>query len=304
MCSHRLLLTWVVSSITWLENNVFLLAHTPSNQGSEAPPSVFHVATRQPPSNFIFQKISNPAEPFGLNRSPPHHFVLRLREFPPDLRDLVIVASTASTDIGLFSRSKVPLTKEKPADKITDVFTMTEMMDDSRRAILPMSGDQSDTSPIGLALDLSSKEKVFKPIPGDEIDESPTALPALMVLNNEGVLASWWIVYSESIRRQTIYPGLVSAGGTSQPQSSLTPARTSTPTFGGSSTSAFASPSNPGSSFVTKPTTLFGSVTGTFGTPSGLGQRTSVWGAPSTRLQLLLRVMFLRLELLRWIQSL
>ena len=261
---------------------MFLLAHTLSNQGSEAPPSVFHVATRQPPSTFIFQKIANPAEPFGLNRSPPHHFILRLREFPPNLRDLVIVASTASTDIGLFSRSKVPLTKEKPADKITGVFTMSEMMDDSRRAILPMSGDQSDTSPIGLALDLSSKEKVFKPISSDEIDESPTPLPALMVLNNEGVLASWWIVYSESIRQQTIYPGLVSAGGSSQPPSSPAPAQTSTPAFGGSSTSAFESPSSSGSPFVAKPTTSFGGVTGTFGNSSGLGQRTSVWGAPST----------------------
>lgn len=146
---------------------------------------------------------------------------------------------------------------------------MTEMSDDSRRALLPMTSGLTDTSPIGMALDLSSKEKVVKPIPSDEMDASQTPLPALMVLNNEGVLAAWWIVYSDSVRQGTVYPGLVVAEGAQQP--SAAPAQAPTSAFGGPPQPAFGAPS------VQAPAT-----TGAFGAPSGLGARQSPWGASST----------------------
>ncbi|TVY17781.1 Nucleoporin [Lachnellula arida] len=281
-----------VSSITWLENHVFLMVHTPTQFGNDqAPMAVFHLVTRQPPSSFMFQKIEDPAGPFGINRSPPHHFLLRLKDFPPNLQDVIFVTSSAATDIGLFSRSKTPLTNTKPADKISGVFTMTEFSDDSKRAQLPVSSSMGDTSAIGLALDLSSDEKVFKPIPGDdEINESSAPLPALMVLNHEGVLASWWFVYSESIRQSTAYPGLIAAGGagqTTQPAPAAVPAQTPS-IFGGAS---FNNTSSAGAGFsAAKPamTSAFGapsvstpSTGGAFGAPSGLGQKASPWGTPA-----------------------
>ncbi|EKD17327.1 uncharacterized protein L3040_008975 [Drepanopeziza brunnea f. sp. 'multigermtubi'] len=288
-----------VSSITWLENHVFLVVYTPSQYDtSVAPQSTFNIVTRQQqqPSNFMFQKIADPAGPFGLNRSPPHHFLLRLRDFPPNLQDLILVASSASADIGLFSRSKVPLTSDKPADQITGVFTLTEMSDDSRRAALPMTAELSDTSPIGFAMDLSSKETVEKPIPGDEMNESPTPVPALMVLNNEGVLAAWWVIYLDSIRQGTAFPGLVAAGG-SQTTATIPKSTQST-----APAPAFASPAQPsfGSSpfggspstsiafGAPRPTAAFGSPalsvpsTSAFGAPSGLGNKQSPWGASAT----------------------
>jgi nucleoporin NUP159 len=146
---------------------------------------------------------------------------------------------------------------------------MTEMSDDSRRALLPMTAGLTDTSPIGVALDLSSKEKVVKPIPSDEMDASQTPLPALMVLNNEGVLASWWIVYSDSVRQGTMYPGLVLAEGAQQP--STTPAQGPTSAFGGPPKPAFGAPS------IQAP-----AATGAFGAPSGLGMRQSPWATSST----------------------
>ncbi|APA09225.1 hypothetical protein SS1G_14256 [Sclerotinia sclerotiorum 1980 UF-70] len=273
-----------VSSITWLENNVFLLVHTPSNfDPSNAPESKFHLATRQQPATFMFQKLTDPTPPFGLNRSPPHHFLLRLKDFPPNIQDLLIVGSTASTDINLFTRSSVPLTTDKPSDRITGLFTMTEMADDSFRAQLPAtsSGGFGDTSPIGFALDLSSNTRIWKPIPGDdEIDESPHPAPALMVLNNEGVLASWWIIYNDSVRQKTIYPGLVAAKGATPEQqpSTVTPAfgSTSSQPFGGqaSTTSAFGGA-------MAKPAAASG--TGAFGTPAAIGKTQSPWGAPGAQ---------------------
>ncbi|CZT47288.1 related to nucleoporin [Rhynchosporium secalis] len=282
-----------VSSITWLENLVFLMVHTPSSfDNNQAPNSTFHLVTRQMPTNFTFQKISDPAGPFGLNRSPPHHFMLRLRDFPPNLQDLIVVASSASADIGLFSRSKVPLTTNKPADKVAGVFTMTEMSDDSHRAALPMNSNFSDTSPIGLAMDLSSNKKVEKPIPGDEMDESPYPVPALMVLNNEGILAAWWVIYMDSIRQGTAYPGLVAVGGSQTTPKASAPAAGPSTALNTASQSAFGSsafaPSSTSAFGATRPATSFGTTsasgpaTGAFGATSGLGKSQSPWATAGT----------------------
>lgn len=294
-----------VSSISWLENNVFLMVHTSSlfDAGS-VPSSTFNLVTRQPPTMFAFQKLPEPCSPFGLNRSPPYHFIHRLRDFPPSIQDILVVASTGSTDVGLFTRSKTPLTSGLPAEKVTNVFTTTGMANDSRRAQLSMTDDGSDTSPIGVAIDLSSKDKVKRPLPGEEMDESPSPLPAVMILNNEGILASWWLVYADSIRQGTAYPGLVAVVG-SQPQSQQSAARQDSPFASASlgqqpkpafGQSAFGAPSNPIGAFgggFSKPaasafggtSTLGAPTSGAFGAPSGLGSQQSPWGSTNTGLQ-------------------
>lgn len=222
----------------------------------------------------------------------------RLKDFPPNLSDAVVVASTASTDIGLVTRSKTPLTVNFPAEKITNVFTTTSMADDSRRAQMPFTEELTDTSPIGVALDLSSKDKVKRPLPKEDFDESPAPLPALMVLNNEGILATWWVVYAESIRQGTTYPGLAIAGGSEaqrQPQAprQLSPfaAPTSQPTsaFGQSSFGQSSAPGSFGVITANKPAaSVFGSSSTSapgmsgFGTPSGLGAKQSPWGTTAS----------------------
>ncbi|KAK3329054.1 hypothetical protein B0H66DRAFT_540121 [Apodospora peruviana] len=255
-----------VASVTWLENHVFLVVHNATN--SQAP-AVYHIITRHQaagaPPTFTYQKITDPVEPFTAEKVP-HHSVLRLRDFPPNLQDLLMVASTATESIGLLTRSKTPLTSDKPAESITGVFTTTELADDSRRAQLPMSEDLTETFPIGTAIDLSSKDKVYKPIPTDEIQESPGPLPGLWVLNNEGVLASWWIVYNESIRSGTTYPELAGADATTS-AAQPAPAISSLPT-------AFASP-------MTKTPSAFGTPVNAapgFGQPS-FGAKASPWSS-------------------------
>ena len=213
----------------------------------------------------------------------------RLKDFPPNLTDIIVVASTASTDIGLFTRSKTPLTSDIPAEKVVNVFTTTTMAEDSRRGQLPLTDELGDTSPIGMALDLSSKDKIKRPLPQEEFEESPGPLPALMVLNNEGLLSTWWIVYAESIRKATTFPGLAIAANLqsqqqSQAQRQVSPFAASSPSsasnFGQSS---FGKPSTPMGAFggaTSTPTSTLGSAPtpGTaFGAPSGLGQQKSVW---------------------------
>lgn len=274
-----------VGSISWLENNVFLVVHNATNQKD---PAVYHIITRQPAgdaTSYTYQKITDPVEPFTADKVP-HHTILRLKDFPPNLQDLLIVSSTATESIGLLTRSKTPLASDKP---VTGVFTTTELADDSKRAQLPMSDSMEETFPIGVALDFSSKIKVYKPIPTDEIDESPGPLPGLWVLNNEGVLASWWVVYNESIRTGTIYPEITATDAsapTAQPASSTNALPSA---LSGPPPPAFAQPS------LSTAAPAFGAPAfgaPSFGTPSvpsfgqssafGIGAKASPWGGGST----------------------
>ncbi|KAI9887848.1 MAG: hypothetical protein M1823_000370 [Watsoniomyces obsoletus] len=278
----------MVSALSWLENNLFLIVHTPTTFDVDGiPPSTFHLVTRRPPSTYGFQRIPDPCFPSGLNRSPPGHFITRLKDFEPGLRDALIVSSTGSTDVGLLTRSKTSLTEDMPAEKTIDVFTCTVIADDARRAQLSMTEDMTDTSTIGLALDLSSKEKVPDPLVGVDMDNSPTPLPAIMLLNNEGLLAAWWFVYLDSILQGTSYPGLVVNGGNqTQPAMAAAPsAQPSSTTFGSPvatrSGTAFGTPQT---SATPQTTTPAGPVTtggAAFGSTSNLGVKASPWGPPS-----------------------
>ena len=254
------------------------------------PLSTYYIITRgqQSTKSFVYQQLPelSPPPPFGKSRFPPFQYIRRLKDFPPSLRDAIVVASSASTDISLVTRSKTPLSSDVAPDKATDVFAATIMADDSRRAQLPMTLDgHGDTYPIGVAFDLSSKIKVKRPLPKEEHDESPGPLPALMVLNNEGILSTFWFVYAESIRQATTYPGLTIAGGMSdnqqQAQRQASPFGTAAPssgsTFGGSPFGKSSTPSGlfgaPGANTATS---TFGSSSA-FGAPSGLGQKPSPW---------------------------
>ena len=308
----------VVSAILWIETHLFIVAHTPNQPGDGlVPASTYHVITRDKATNTCrFQKLPEVCSPFGLNRSPAFQFMQRLRDFQ-DLQDAVIVASTASQEVGLFTRSKKPLASTSTPDQIINVFTTTAMADDSRRAQLPMAEDMSsDTSPIGMVLDLTSKSNVHRPLPGEEIDESHGPLPGLLILNNLGVLSAWWVAYAESIRNGTHYPGLMMYAGQQQSQSqSRIPSQgptssfgeapsaskpafgasmfgqpTSTTAFGNPSQQAFGSSSALGTSTPVKsaaPTfgssSSLGNTSHAFGNSSGLGMHSSPWGTPAQR---------------------
>ena len=242
---------------------MWLAIYTANN---ESPPtSTYNIITRQPPSSFSFQKIADPVQPFASEKTA-HHNLLRLRDFPPDLQDLLIVSSSASSDIGLLSRSKKPLATDKPAETITGVFTTTELLEDTRRPTLPMTDDMDDSVPIGVGLDLSATEKVYKPIPSDEeLNESSTPLPGLWVLTHEGLLCSWWLVYNDSVKQGTVYPGLTQANPSDASTAPVTtaPAPAAPSAFGAPGGSAF------GSAGASQPA---------FGSSSQPGAKPSPWG--------------------------
>ncbi|KAJ4404244.1 hypothetical protein N0V82_010527 [Gnomoniopsis sp. IMI 355080] len=275
-----------VASVSWLENHLFLAIY---NNAGDPSNSEYFAITRSAPAgqtpSFEMRKLVDPVQPFG-NDSAPHHTILRLRDYPPAIQELLIVSSSVSDGLGLLTKAKASLSSDPniPAEQVTNVFTTTEFSDDSRRAQLPTDEELNETTPIGVALDLSSRDKVYKPDPSDEeIDFSPGPLPGVWALNNNGVLGAWWMVYYDAVREGKTYPGLAALQGepAAQPaapaptKSSLpTPAFGSQPKASSFGSSAFNKPapaqSNP---FGGSSTAATGSAFGTpaFGAPSALG---------------------------------
>ncbi|KAE8153406.1 hypothetical protein BDV25DRAFT_27623 [Aspergillus avenaceus] len=269
-----------VSSIAWLENNIFLTVYTPNaaeDESGQTPPSSYYIITRRKQEPFLIQKLPELCLPFGFKRAPAYQFIARLRDYRPHLKDVLIVSSTASTDVGLVTRSDQPLASDDAAKSTTGLFVTTEVNDDTKRASLPLKDSVDETSTIGLGIDLSSTEIVVSPIAGEDISESSTPLPNLLLLNNEGILSSWWFIYSESIRQKVPYQGLASV---SPPQKQSQANQTA---FG---QSAVGSPSTMGaSSPFAKP-----SAAPAFGSPSAMGASSPfakpsaapAFGSPST----------------------
>ncbi|CAN8099223.1 unnamed protein product [Discula destructiva] len=280
-----------VASVSWLENHLFLAIY---NNAEDVSDSQYFVITRSAPAkqtpSFEYRKLQeDPVLPFG-NDLPPHHTILRLRDYPPAIQELLIVTSSVSDSLGLLTKAKTPLaTKDFASEEVTNVFTTTEFSDDSRRAQLPTDEAFNGTTPIGVALDLSSKDKVYKPVADDEeIEFSPGPLPGAWALSNEGVLSAWWLVYFDAVREGQNYPGLAALQGESVAQPTApAPTLSATSPFGNNSASTpnpFGAPAaaTPGPAFGTP---AFGSTSTlggkppapAFGQHGGLGTKVSPW---------------------------
>lgn len=269
----------IVSSIGWLENDVFFMVYTPNVPEGDMgiPASFYYIITRRKQAPFLIQQLPEICSTIGfmMKRSPAYQFIVRLRDFKPHLKDVLMVASTASCEIGLIIRSD-----KKLGGTAAGQFAVAIVNDDIKRASAPLTDSGDETSVIGLAPNLSSRENVLAPIMGEDIQESSTPLPALLLLNNEGILSSWWFIYTEAIRQNVPYSGLVSASQTSQmpsqpavapSESAAAPPTQQHPAFGQSS---FGNPSPFGASGFGKP-----SGGATFGSPSTMGA--TAFGKPS-----------------------
>ncbi|CRG84540.1 Proteoglycan 4 [Talaromyces islandicus] len=278
-----------VSSLSWLENNVFFAVYTSNDAEDDSgmvPSSDFFIIKRREKAPFLFQKLPEVCAPFGLHRAPAYHFIARFSNYEPGLQDALVLSSTAATDLGLVTRAKTPL---KDADASTaGVFTSISILDDVKQATLPLNDDALDTSTIGIGIDLTSTEKVTYDIER----ETQTPQPNVMALNNEGILMSWWFLYMKAVEAGTPYTAVSSAqqapalqappptqgfGSPQTSQSSQQPAfgqpAFGQPSFGSTAQpSAFGKPSLPGSAPAFGSTSTLGaSRQPAFGAPSPLG---------------------------------
>ncbi|OQE46377.1 hypothetical protein PENCOP_c001G05331 [Penicillium coprophilum] len=286
-----------ISSILWLGDNVFFMIYTQNIAEDDMgmnPPSSYYIITRRKQAPFLIQKLPEVCSTMGfmLKRGPAFQFITRIRDYEPHLKDVLIVASTASTDLGLITRSDQPLANDERTKLHVGQYMTTEVSDDTKRASVPLKDSGDETSVIGLAPNLSATENVIAPLAGSDILESSTPLPGVLLLNNDGILSSWWFVYADSIRQNTRYSGLISSSRTTQaptqpqaiaptPAPAPVPAPSQQPVFGHST---FGTPAFGQSGF--------GKPAGAFGTPSRMGastmgatafgkQNTPAFGSPS-----------------------
>lgn len=264
-----------MASVSWLSQEEFLLIHCPKD-GQDTSDAMYNfVTTNKAFSSFGFHKT-----PFDLNfpafdappRKPPHRYsVARLKKWDPLLNDMLIVAGAHSSDLGLLLNSAESIS---PDQKSVNEFQVATLRDE-RKAVVPQTTfeEGKDSALIGEALDLSSKEHVVRPAPRlEEIDKSPTPLPAYYVLTHEGILTAWWVVWDKSIEAGTAYHGLTCLGATAEAGTPLK-----------------AAPQSPAPNIQqTQATSVFGQPTATFGTPAtpkfgstGFPGATSVFGKPS-----------------------
>ncbi|RPB06087.1 hypothetical protein L873DRAFT_1797013 [Choiromyces venosus 120613-1] len=197
-----------ISSIVWVENDSFITTHTPVPSDDANNESVFHALTRSGTS-YTYMKLPDPVPPFGMDsRTPPYFFHTMIRQYAPGIKDTIIFTNTCSSDVGLVCRFSTALTSDPPVP--ADSWFTANIGDDPRRAQIPLSDESlSDTSPIGMALDLSNKANVKRPVGGEEIEESPGPLPILMVLNHEGLLSAWNVIYNDAIEQGEKYSGMM-----------------------------------------------------------------------------------------------
>ncbi|KAJ2900759.1 Nucleoporin [Zalerion maritima] len=275
-----------VDTLSWLENDLFFAAYVSTGEEKS---SEYRLITRDS-SGVKFQAAEDMGFPSDVSRVP-HSSVARLKDFPPAIQDILIVSSSVSPDISVISRARTPLASDNRG--IVNIFATCPPRDDSRRACVPQNDEWEDTWVVGASLDLSSTEKVYKPLPDDEeLEFSPGPVPAYWVLNHEGIIVGWWVIYDDSIREGTTYSGMASLGAAASTPASPAAARQQPPAtkngFGGTSNTAspFGAPSNGASPFgPSTSASPFGGSPGhkaAFGASSGLGQSSSPWGASTT----------------------
>lgn len=268
--------SYIVAGLTWLDTTDFFVVHSVREQDPEnAQDNKYHIVkTNKGWTSSTFHPMTYDtlwaSTDIPARALPPRFSVTRLRDWQPDLDDMLVITSSHTDAIAVLASTSNNISPEQ--EKLNEFMLVG--IDDTKKAAVPRTvwGDDMDSVFIGEALDLSSKEKILRPIPAmEEISEAPWPLPAYMALTHEGVLAAWWIVWNRSIEAGTRYPGLIVGSESKQSETSATPSATpAKPTpFGTSQTpSTFGQPATttPTTSGFGKPTATFGSAG--FGTPT------------------------------------
>lgn len=203
-----------VTAIHWLETYKFFIVYTPffsadSTDDMLVHDSVYFIAEKNGKDGpFVFSKSSMdpcmvPQQ--GQDRVPANHFIQRVGAWDPQVKDLLVVVSTACSDGGTF----VQLQNEQS-------FSLSAPLDENRKITLPMSiAGEDESSAIGMALDFSAEELEPRPIPND-IDRFPQAtkpLPCLFVVTTDGMLCMWWVVSKSAVEQEIIHANMVNTSG-------------------------------------------------------------------------------------------
>ncbi|CAE7210705.1 hypothetical protein PTT_10372 [Pyrenophora teres f. teres 0-1] len=207
--------TYEVSGVTWLKTEEFVVVYSLSKQEDEEhpePKKISVITSAKGWGSFTYNAF--PWDPFFEAAEAPRRPLparmsfTRLRNWKPDLNDMLIITTSHADTIGILASTS---NKISPNQEVCNE-PMWITIDDAKAAAVPRTvyGDDMDSVLIGEALDLSSKEKILRPIAAlEEINEAPWPLPAYVTLTHEGLLAAWWVMWDKSIEAGERYPDLI-----------------------------------------------------------------------------------------------
>ncbi|KAF2129897.1 hypothetical protein P153DRAFT_430989 [Dothidotthia symphoricarpi CBS 119687] len=282
---------WIVSGLYWLNNEEFLTIHSPGRSHlQDNEDSKYHIVkSNKGWTSFEFHQTPwdplLPSQDLPPRTFPPRFSFSRLRNWEPDLDDMIILTSSHTESVTLFTSTSKNIS---PYQETLGEYMMTNL-DEKFQATLPrrVFGEEGDSALIGAALDLSSTEKILRPIASlEEIEQAPWPLPAYMTLTHQGILSAYWVAWNRSIEAGTRYPGLIFGSEETKPEAVSTPK--AAPPSASQSRFGFGQPAN--SSPSTQAGGSFGKpAASTFGTPStpkygstGFGSTTPGFGTSTT----------------------
>ena len=101
-----------LTNIYWLENLDYITIHThlPNPNGEPNDELVCHLVHREKETgNCSYHAFGDPTFSRSDDRLPPNISIERLRDWPPNMDDMLFLTSSIASDIGMLTRSKVPL---------------------------------------------------------------------------------------------------------------------------------------------------------------------------------------------------
>ena len=160
----------VVQAVHWIDTWNQLVIYNPLTHPSNPPVHEYQAYLISNPSRlstvstFSFEIIKFPAAPveaFGNTSLQPWFWFQTLHQWNPGIRDLIISAATASSDIGLIGRGTL--------EEISTGWRIWSIEDENRRAAVPYDMEKGEETIVaGMQLDFTATKNLEKPLYPDE----------------------------------------------------------------------------------------------------------------------------------------
>ncbi|KAI9495562.1 hypothetical protein BDB00DRAFT_813821 [Zychaea mexicana] len=188
-----------VLGLLWIQPNVFLVVYGKSEGADEVDPShVAYIVDRKSRTTGGLQYIllDDVTGVFGDERGP-KMFMELIPNFSSDMKYAAILGNAASTDFSVVGQ-----------DENGDWATY--ILPENGLAIMPLSDNDMDTYPVGMALDFSVSEEL-PPYDPSVDTEGVKPLPALYYLNDEDHMGAYYCFQETLAKNGAKYTGMVNA---------------------------------------------------------------------------------------------
>ena len=236
---------------TWLANPTFYTIYAPLPLTEETDQAHFIISydgKRNSASD-----VAVPISFFSSGLRPPGAFTVVLRNWGP-AKIMLIVGDTTTADIGVI----VSVAKSATEDKWQRLT-----LDDVATPSMPLGEEASETTMVGLELDLKNQQQYNHTMPSGENLEVPPP-PIMFAYASDGTVIAWYLINTQGIS----YPGMTTDSTTTPsavPQQSAQAVQPVQPVQPAQNVSAFGQP-----------------VPSAFGQSSGFGvQPASAFGQPA-----------------------